>query len=398
MLRLLVLISTLFLASFTAFASSLYNAEVPVEDSDTATELAAKQQAMLEVLVRVSGQSEITENPVVKKSLGSVDTFISSVGYGEKNEQKTLIAGFESSKIRALLIQADATFWGEPRPYVLFWLVEDGANGRNVIWEQSENDMVSVLKAEGERRGLPILVPVGDFDDVVNVSVPDIWGGFVNPLSDVSERYNPDGVVLVKIRRNRLSWQLYPKFADMKYSAPVSGSESGEINAMLNSVVDQIADQYASRTAVSLGNDATNTTLLSVSGLQSSEDYFALERTLKGLNSIASMELETLSKELVTYRISLLSSEDVFNNELTVDRRIRKQDADTEIVDGNVVPLRLNYRWQGIAKLPVPAPVTTETVQDGTSSTEIATEVATEGTEQDIQSTEVVDNGGDDSQ
>ncbi|ODA31672.1 hypothetical protein A8L45_15620 [Veronia pacifica] len=125
MLRLLVLISTLFLASFTTFASSLYNAEVMVEDSDAATELAAKQKAMLEVLVRVSGQSEIVDNPVVKKSLGSVDTFISSVGYGEKNEQKTLVAGFESSKIRALLIQADATLWGEPRPYVLFWLIED---------------------------------------------------------------------------------------------------------------------------------------------------------------------------------------------------------------------------------------------------------------------------------
>lgn len=225
-----------------------------------------------------------------------------------------------------------------------------------MLWEQSEDEKVAVIKAEGERRGLPVLVPVGDFDDVVNVSPPDIWGGFVNPLSDVSERYNPDGVVLLKIRRNRVDWQLYPKFQDMKYSAPIEGSDTGDINGVLANVVDAIADQYASRTAVTLGGDASNTTLLSITGLQSSEDYFSLERTLEGLNSIASLKLQSLSQGEAIFQISLLGTEEVFNNELMVDRRISKGSAETEIVDGRVVPLKLNYRFRGVSKVPAPAP------------------------------------------
>lgn len=348
MLRTFLIILTLLLGSTSAMAASLFNTEVVLDDTDTATEQAAKEAAFVDVLVRTSGQSTVGDNPVVQKALPTVDQYITQLGYGDNDGQRTLQLGFDDGKIRTLLTQAQATYWGSPRPEVLFWLVADDANSRNVVWEQSGSPLINELKAEGERRGLPVLMPVGDFDDVIAVSIPDLWGGFAEPIAKASARYNPVGVAVVKVHNNRISWQLFPNAADMGNATPIEGRAAGAPEAAFATMVDEISDFYASRLAVNLGVADSASQALKVSGLDDAEDFFVVERTLKGLNSVAALRLESIDNGTATFRISLLASEDVFHNEMMTDRRLRRVEVLPEPV---------------VAPAPAPAaPVVTESV------------------------------------
>ncbi|WP_325891910.1 DUF2066 domain-containing protein [Grimontia sp. NTOU-MAR1] len=371
MLRIFIFVLALVLGQTSAMATSLFSAEVVLDDSDAATEQAAKKAAFVDVLIRASGQSEVGNNPVIQKTLPTVNQYITQLGYGDVDGQRSLVLGFDDRKIRTLLTQAQATYWGTPRPEILFWLVEDNASQRNVVWEQSVSPLINELKAEGERRGLPVLMPVGDFDDVVAVSIPDLWGGFAGPIAQASARYNPAGVAVVKVRNNGISWQLFPNAVNIGKDAPVEGRASGTPEQAFATMIDEMADFYSARLAVNLGVADSDAKVLEVSGLDDAEDFFVIERTLKGLNSVASLRLESIIEGTATFRVSLLASEDIFHNEMMVDRRLRRVEAlpepvieetksplVTESVDGVIVPVEptpvaepveaaIQYEWIG---------------------------------------------------
>lgn len=367
MLRTFIFVLAFVLGQTSAIAASIFSAEVVLDDSDAATEQAAKETAFVDVLIRASGQSDVGNNPVIQKALPTVNQYITQLGYGDVKGQRSLVLGFDDRKVRTLLTQAQATYWGTPRPEVLFWLVEDSASQRNVVWEQSASPFINQLKSEGERRGLPVLMPVGDFDDVVAVSIPDLWGGFAGPIAEASARYKPAGVAVVKVHNNRISWLLFPNAADMGKDAPVEGRASG--SQAFATMVDEIADFYAQRLAVNLGVADSGAKVLKISGLDDAEDFFVIERTLKALNSVAALRLESITDGTVTFRVSLLASEDIFHNEMMVDRRLRRVEVVsapvveqmpvlTENVDGVIVPVEpapvtvpaetaIQYEWVG---------------------------------------------------
>ncbi len=369
MLRTFIFVLTLALGQTSAVAASLFRAEVVLSDSDTATEQAAKETAFVDVLIRASGQSDVDNNPVIQKALPTVNQYITQFGYGDIDGQRALLLAFDDRKVRTLLTQAQATYWGTPRPEVLFWLVEDNGSQRNVVWEQSASPLVNTLKSEGERRGLPVLIPVGDFDDVVAVSIPDLWGGFTGPIAEASARYNPAGVAVVKVHNNRISWQLFSNAAGIGKDAPIEGRASGSPEQAFAAMIDDIADFYAERLAVNLGAADSGTKLLKISGLDDAEDFFVIERILKAMNSLATLRLESITDGAVVFRISLLASEDIFHNEMMVDRRLRRVEVApasvvdnmpeiTENADGVIVPVEpaseavpvettIQYEWVG---------------------------------------------------
>ncbi|NMV28013.1 DUF2066 domain-containing protein, partial [Vibrio parahaemolyticus] len=100
-------------------------------------------------------------------------------------------------------------------------------------------------------RGLPITIPVGDFDDVTGVNVSDLWGGFIEPIGQASQRYPADAVLVVRAQGEQIRWTLYDQSPTRIVEAqrsPRSGSASGA-NAIAE-MVDGIADYYASKSAV----------------------------------------------------------------------------------------------------------------------------------------------------
>ena len=328
MSRILYLLFALFTSSAYASGFSIYEAEVPLEASTREAEQAAKKAAFSDVLVRASGQKSVLQNPTIKSALNQAQQYINQFGFTAKNGARYIRAGFDGRKIRNLLSQAKEPFWTEPRPEVLFWLVEHSGNQRNILWENTDHQILGTIKSLGQTRGLPTILPVGDFDDVVSISVNDLWGGFVSQISTASTRYQPRGVVLLRLAsKTSMQWQFFPNLDHMEYEAPLEGYVSGSYEGMISDVIDQVANYYAESSSVLLGEDGADSAYqwLQVSGIQSSKDFFALERFLKSLSTVGSVQLAVLDKGNALLNVNLLAPLQAFESQLNNQRRLEKQ-------------------------------------------------------------------------
>lgn len=331
MLRLTFLLMALLAGTVqAATVTDLYQARIVLPDTDSQSEQNARRDALAQVLVKVSGQSRVVNNDVVTKALANSNPFVSQYGYGNLKGKRTLDLTFDRNRVRQLLTQAQATFWGEQRPNVLVWLVEDAESSRNIAWDQSGNPLLAGMKSEADRRGVPTMMPIGDFEDVTAISVPDLWGGFVGPIVQASQRYQPEAVLVVRARRKGpddyvMNWQLYAegpeKMAATKVT-PSEGQASGTSEATLRRMMDHVADQLGVKYAVPLGGDESGQLAVVVSNIRSAKDFFTLERMMTNLSSVAGINAYRIQGEQVEFSVKLLSTEAAFQRELSQNSRL----------------------------------------------------------------------------
>lgn len=313
-----------------ATVTNLYQAQVVLPDTDKQSEQDARKQALEQVLIKVSGQSAIIQNEVVRKAVTNNSDYVSQFGYGSKEGLQTLELSFDRSRIRNLLTKANATLWSEQRPSVLVWVVNDANRDRDIVWDQSGHAFAAQLKSAADSRGVPVLMPIGDFEDITAINIPDLWGGFVQPIASASVRYQPDAVLVVRIRQQpnelvQLGWQLFaekPEYLMTSQTAPVEGRSSGASSEAMTEMMNQVADQLAAKYAVQLGGAGEGKFAIQVGNIRSTEDFFTLERMLTNLTSVASVNTSQLQGDKVVFDVNLLGSEAAFKRELGQDRRL----------------------------------------------------------------------------
>lgn len=347
MLRLTFLLLALLAGTVqAATVTDLYQARIVLPDTDSQSEQNARRDALAQVLVKVSGQSRVVNNDVVIKALANSNPFVSQYGYGNLKGKRTLDLTFDRNRVRQLLTQAQATFWGEQRPNVLVWLVEDAESNRNIAWDQSGNPLLAGMKSEADRRGVPTMMPIGDFEDVTAISVPDLWGGFVGPIVQASQRYQPEAVLVVRARRKGpddyvMNWQLYAegpeKMAATKVT-PSEGQASGTSEATLRRMMDHVADQLGVKYAVPLGGDESGQLAVVVSNIRSAKDFFTLERMMTNLSSVAGINAYRIQGEQVEFSVKLLSTEAAFQRELSQNSRLSEVTAPVMPAEPEVQP------------------------------------------------------------
>ncbi|MDO6708462.1 DUF2066 domain-containing protein [Photobacterium sp. 1_MG-2023] len=347
-----------------ATVNTLYQAEVLLPDTDTQTERAARATALQQVLIKVSGQSDIAGNEVIQKALDNNSAYVSQLGQSTVNGQPALAVSFDRGKVRDLLTQANATFWSEQRPTILVWLVEDQGRDRNIVWDQSGNQLQSNLNQFAAMRGLPVLLPIGDFEDVTAISVPDLWGGFAQPVAQASARYQPEAILIARVSgrgaKSQVNWQLFPNTpAEMLEgnAAPIEGRSQGQdaIQGMMNTLADELAARYA----VQLGGATEGGFAIEVANVRHVEDFFQLEKLLQAMSSVADVDATHLQGDRVRFAIKLLSNEQAFARELEMEPRLRAQ---------SVSALVREMPQEASAAQPVTEGIITPTSREGSAS------------------------------
>jgi hypothetical protein len=294
----------------------LYRSEVVLDQEAKNADSEARIEGMKEVIVRASGDRDAVANEVVKKALRQNSQYLSQISYGQLNGEQTLRMGFSAPHIRSLLSQAQLPVWPASRANILVWLVEEQTD-RNIIWEHSPSAVLEQLKSQADKRGLPLTVPVGDFDDITGVAVSDLWGGFIQPVGAASQRYPVDAVLVVKAQGNSLRWTLYdqkPATIGVTRQAPLSGSNNGEDAAV--KMINQLSDYYAKKTAVVVANESSEAIKVRFTELSDAVGFFTLENNLKKLSSVASIDILKVQGNEVTFNVHLLSSPEEFKQEV----------------------------------------------------------------------------------
>lgn len=316
--------------SYALTQVDIFSAEVAINSEQKEPERAARNEGMQQVLVRATGQTDVAANETVKKAMRQSAQYLSQMSFGEASEQTTLRMRFNGAQIRNLLTQAQLPYWPDTRSNVLVWLVEEQNYDKNIVWEHSNSELAAGIQQNAKLRGLPITLPVGDFDDITGIATSDLWGGFVSPISQASQRYPVDAVLVVRAQSSGLRWTLYDQQPNQLTSAPkspVTGSISGSGASASQSLVNEISNYYATKSAVTVASESSESILAQFISLNNAQDFFQLENALKALNSVASLDILKIQNHEVTFRIHLLSTQDEFEKEVESLRSVAKVEA-----------------------------------------------------------------------
>ncbi|NAZ70345.1 DUF2066 domain-containing protein [Vibrio toranzoniae] len=313
--------------SYALTQVDIFSVEVAIDARGKQSEQVARNTGMEQVLIRATGQTDVASNDTIQKAMRKSAQYMSQMSFGESNGQSTLRMRFNAAQIRSLLTQAQLPYWPDTRSNILVWLIEEDNYDKNIVWEHTNSQLAAGLQVNAKERGLPLTLPVGDFDDITGIEISDLWGNFVTPISKASQRYPVDAVLVVKAQPSGLRWSLYDQKPSQLASAPaspVTGSISGNSATGSKTLVDQISNYYAGKSAVTVASESSESILTQFISLNNAQDFFHLENALKRLNSVASLDILKIQNNEVTFQIHLLSTQQEFEQEVESIRQVAK--------------------------------------------------------------------------
>jgi hypothetical protein len=303
----ILLLTTTVIAVSTAQAvevATLYTAQVALDPDEDDPHALAYETALAEVLLRVSGEELAADPEMMELLFPSPASYVVQFRPGDDD---TLWVLFDGEAIESVLRQAGQTVWGKDRPETLVWLAVDWGQGdREIIAaddplrsrdEARSIDRDRLLRQRimdmAERRGLPLIFPLLDTEDLQKVAFSDIWGGFDEPLLEASERYDVHSILVGRIRpassqRNRWNY----------YFGGEERSWDGEPEFVVGLMADLLADEFA----VS-GSAPLEYVDLSVSGVGSVEAYGVIQNMLADTSVIENFSISEVAGDRIKYRV-----------------------------------------------------------------------------------------------
>jgi hypothetical protein len=282
--------------------SDLYSAEVevsgPQRDLDSAF-----ADALAQVVVKVTGR-RAGEVAASLPSLGDPATLVQQYRNISPGQ---LSVGFDALALRRALDAAGLPFWGEERPATLVWLAMDAGRGQRDILAAADQELPvnatgddaaaaarSVLLDSAAARGLPLILPLVDGEDLQLVNFADLWGDFTEPVLEASQRYRADAVLIGRARGTDL------ETARVRWSL-LTGDERIDWNGSVASGPDEAADILAARLAA--GPGAARALLVAVEGIDSLANYGNVTQYLSALSNVDACEVVEVAGDRVLYNL-----------------------------------------------------------------------------------------------
>jgi hypothetical protein len=340
----------------------LYVAETPVLGQGSEARASGIRETFAKVLVKVSGDPSLPGKSGLSKALKQANNYVQQYAYrplgqvpqtdtdNEAVPDRLLRVKFDESAINRLLQSHGVPVWSSARPATLIWLGIEIDGQRSLFQPELNLALREALAQVADSRGLPLLFPLMDLEDRANLQVSDVWGGFAETISQASERYQPD-VILVGRLRNRsgdaweADWILYQPDTKNNWQSR-NESRQGVAVAGLHQAVDNLAARFAPQN-VGRGKSKLR---VRVSGLNHLADYLLVKDYLGSLQAIQSLELFSASPNEVSFLVSVQGGRETLERGIMLGRVLESVPPQERLggVDaGPVVDLdaeSLNYR------------------------------------------------------
>lgn len=324
-----LLLSLFTLISFSSQAidvDGLYSASIEIQQDNSNQTL--QRLALAEVLVKVSGNSLVTNNPVIKKALRRTREYLVKQSETRVDEKRLFNTSFNAQKINRLLRSSGFGVWGKNRPQQVIWLVVDEDFERTVRGE-SDLDYAQFIQntlAQANQRAIPLLFPIMDLDDELEVSSADLWGQFTKPVEQGSLRYSADNYIIAKIIKlpedYQLSWSMYGRNnKNQPFEIWLNGKSQGQLSELglelSNSLANYLGEKYSVK--VSGKNEQV---FLSIDRVNETRDYAQLMAMFSRLSAVGEVDLASVTGSSVQLKLTLLGTPEDLLKELALDPRI----------------------------------------------------------------------------
>ncbi len=313
---------------------SIYQADIPVISQADDLRDQAVREGFLQVLIKVSGDPQIGDNPVIHASLEKAAYYVQEYSYSSPttaSSEYTLQINYNPDDIIRLLKKANAAYWGENRPLILVWLVTTNQRGNTeIVNSDTPGDLYQIVKREGKKYGLPLIFPIMDVTDMDQITANDIVDVNLPVLREATKRYAPDALLIGKITENgaytKSQWQLI--FHRYVWHFTLADQRTDNIVA---SLMDQVRKLLAKNYVAQKNTATTVWVKLKVTNMVQKDDLKTLIQYLQELAPVQQVKLLQVEGDTAEIALLLHGSLNMFQQYALVNQHlVRNDQASTE--------------------------------------------------------------------
>jgi hypothetical protein len=315
----------------------LYEARVAISDQTLKSQEVAVRNGFKQVLIKVSGTKQLLASEQIEQKIKRAKDFIHTYRFEKSNEQLYFVVSFDSQRLDKMIRDAGFPIWDKRRPDTILWfVVKDPSSGhRQLVTEFDYPELLAQTYVAAATRGIQVVNPLLDLDDLQQINSYDVWGGFVQRLAQASERYGVKNVLSARLYQSSVSDDINspasfePWTADwtMLYGGRLLSGQVQQASPELTvqAVIDALADNLAARYAIDIskldpGALKTNVKIMNLGSLQ---HYANIVNFLDSLSVVNKASLIMLQGPVATFELDLLGSIDDFVNAMSLDNRLK---------------------------------------------------------------------------
>lgn len=265
---------------------AFYTTDVTVQSENE--KRGALIRALGQVVVRLTGNPQAAQNPVVRRAAGNVETLVLKSAFRQEQDTvngvpvyKTILGvAFDPEAVDNVIGASGLKFWTNARPKPILWLAIDDGRGPRLVTGQQPN-VVKPLAARGLERGMRFLLPAGNAAEMA--AVPAIWRLDSSALQPLTARYSNDAELVGKVYRMGSGWAADWVLAQAGAEVARWSFADADPRRVIASGVDEGANAIAKRDSVGLDTGVAGMYAVEIGGIGSQGDYLRLMSYLQGL-------------------------------------------------------------------------------------------------------------------
>ena len=283
-----------------ASVSGLYGAVVELKKGASAPTRDNFNEALSWVLVKVTGLSEAESAAARARLFPNASSLVQQ--YSLQPDDQVRVE-FDPAAILRVLDGAGMPVWGNDRPLVAVWLAVDsgggqryilsGGSGRNAQAEE-EDELRLAVEDMADSRGLPIVLPLVDAQDLSRASFSDLWGDFRDPVVQASQRYGAEAVLIGRSR------SMSPDAQGVRWTL-IAGDEQAAWQGSLVSGPAEAAAFLSRRLATYA--DSAGSLLVRVNGVDDLDKYGQIIKYFRSLNIVESAGVARVNANSVEFEL-----------------------------------------------------------------------------------------------
>jgi len=337
----------------------LYDVVVPVA-SQSSSELAKANKAGLRtVFIRVSGNRGVVEQPAISKAIEQAKNYTRQFYYEARinpvdgSEQAVVVIEFEPQLVEQQLRLAGLPLWSANRPSVLVWMAIDDKDGRRFVNAERDPEVVQAITDSARRRGLPVRFPTLDLQDMVALSVDDVWQLKAYSVEAAAERYHADTLLIGRVSKLSSGEWLGRWFYRAEQQQFEIDGDASSISEYVAVALDQVAESLAQQYAIAPVDIADGGVLLRLTGIVSFVDYARAMTYLESVVAIRHANVVSIQGDEILVRLVADGLLTQLQQAFALDRRIQplplvEHIASVDLQNGSVISLQ--YRWPSVSR------------------------------------------------
>ena len=200
-------------------------------------------RALDSLIVRLSGKADAPQAPALAELRAAPEKIISQFGF--EGDGSALVVEFDPASSERALRQAGLALWGNNRPLILAWWLEEELGGSTLVGDGQST--AETLRRAAQHRGLPLRLPLADLNEQLAATSEALSSAEFDGLAEVSERYAADVLLAVVSAEQDGKWQAQwrIRFLDQTAQGKVSAADREQLaDAVMLAVLQRLAEHF----------------------------------------------------------------------------------------------------------------------------------------------------------